>query len=130
LDRSTSQATGPVESARALGATLMAMLRVRVELFDVELKEAAERHKRMVVLGVVAAVFLALSLLLIAFIVVVFFWDTHRLRAIGAVTLLYAGIGTWALLRLKEAMRDNPPPFSATLGELQKDLDCLRGSDG
>ncbi len=130
MDRSTSQATGPVESARALGATLMAMLRVRVELFDVELKEAAERHRRMVVLGVVAALFLASSLLLVAFLVVVFFWDTHRLRAIGAVTLLYAGIGTWALLRLKEAMRDNPPPFSATLGELQKDLDCLRGNDG
>jgi uncharacterized membrane protein YqjE len=108
---------------------MAALLRVRAELFGVELAEATERHKRMVVLGCVATLFLGLSLLLLAFLVVVFFWETHRLRAIGGVTLLYSAIGTWALLRFREAMRDNPPPFSATLGELQKDLECLRGND-
>jgi len=129
LDKSASQATGPVGSARALGATLLALLRVRVELVAVELKEEAERRKRMVMLGFVAVLFLTLSLLLVAFLVVVLFWDTYRMAAISGVTLVYVAIGAWALLRFREAVRDSPPPFSASLEEFQKDLDLLRGRD-
>lgn len=129
MDKSASQATGPVESARALGASLLALLRVRVELAGIELKEEAERRKRMAMLGLVAGLFLVLTLLLVAFCVVVFFWDTHRLRAICGVTLVYGAIGTWALLRFKAAVRDSPAPFSATVEEFRKDLDHLRGHD-
>jgi len=120
-------ATGAVDSARALGASLMALLGARVELIAIELKEGAERRKQMVVLAMVAAIFLALSLLLLAFGVVVYFWESQRMAAILGVTLLYAGVGAWAYLRFQEVARNSPPPFSATLGEFEKDLDFLRG---
>jgi uncharacterized membrane protein YqjE len=129
LDKSPSQATGPAESARALGASLLALLHVRVELAGIELREEAERRKQMLMLGLVAGLFLVLSLLLVALCVVVFFWDTHRLRAACGVTLVYGAIGTWAFLRVKSAARDSPAPFSATLEEFRKDLDLLRGHD-
>jgi uncharacterized membrane protein YqjE len=107
----------------------MALMEARVELIAIELREGAELRKHMVVLAMVAAIFLALSLLLLAFGVVVFFWDSQRMAAIFGVTFVYAGIGAWAYLRFQDVARSSPPPFSATLAEFEKDLDLLRGRD-
>jgi uncharacterized membrane protein YqjE len=123
------QATGPLDSARTLGASLLALLRVRVELAATELKEGAERSKRQFIRALVAATFLAASLLLAAFLVVVLFWDTHRVAAIASVTLIYFAIGAWAFLRFRDVATNSPPAFAATLEEFEKDLDMLRGRD-
>jgi uncharacterized membrane protein YqjE len=128
-DESASRPEGLAGSMRAAGATAMSLLRLRLELAAIELKEGAEQRRQLLVLGSIAAVFLAVSLLLLAVLVVVFFWDTHRMSAICGVTLVYAGIGTWAYLRFRETIRQMPPPFSVTLAEFQKDLDLLRGND-
>lgn len=118
-----------MDSARALGRSLLALARARVELIGVELGEEAERRKHQLFLGLVAAVFLFAGLILVAFLVVVLFWDTWRVGAIVSVTLAYLAVGTWALLRLRAALRDNPPAFSATLAEFRHDLEMLRGDD-
>lgn len=129
MDAPPPDAAGPLQAARALGASLLALAGVRLELVCLEIREASERSKRLLVLGLAAALFLGSGLLLFAFLVVVLFWDTYRLPAIVAVTLVYSGIGAWALHRLRTIVRDSPPPFSATLGELRGDLDMIRGSD-
>ncbi|HEY4999669.1 MAG TPA: phage holin family protein [Usitatibacter sp.] len=121
--------SGPLDSLRALGATFFALVGTRAELLVVELREEGERRKEMLVLAGVAAVFLALALLLVAFFIVVLFWDSHRITAIGAVTLLYLGIGAGALARLKAKARASPPPFEASLAELAKDLEMIRARD-
>jgi uncharacterized membrane protein YqjE len=121
---------GPLDSLRALGATFLAIVGTRAELAVVELREEGERKKEMLILAGVAAVFLALGSLLVAFFVVVVFWETHRVAATAAVTLLYLGIGAGALLRLRQKARASPPPFEATLAELAKDLEMLKGRDG
>jgi uncharacterized membrane protein YqjE len=120
---------GPLDSLRALGATFLALIGTRAELVVVELREEGERRKEMLVLAGVAAVFLGLGLLLLAFFVVVLFWDTHRIAATAAVTLVYLGIGAGALARLREKSRASPPPFEATLAEFAKDLEMLKGRD-
>lgn len=129
MERPPLQAAGPAEAARALGTSVLALLSARLELVGIELKEEKERGKRALLLGLVAALFLGMGLLLCAFLVVVLFWDSHRLLAIGAVTLLYLGIGLGAAVRLRAAVRDSPPPFGATLAEFRKDLDMIRGHD-
>jgi uncharacterized membrane protein YqjE len=121
------EAAGPLDSVRALGATIVEALETRVELALVELREEGERRKGMVVLAVTGALFLSMGLLLAALVVVVFFWDTHRLAAIAGVTLLYLGIGVGAFLRLRERARSAPPPFEATLRELAADREMRRG---
>jgi uncharacterized membrane protein YqjE len=118
---------GPAASLRALGATLLEMLGTRAELAVVELREEGERRKRMLVLALAGALFLALGLLLAAMFVVVLFWDEHRLLALGAVTLLYLGIAAFAFLRLRQEQLAAPPPFEATLRELAADRELLRG---
>ena len=103
------------------------MVHTRVELAVVELREEGERRKQMLVLAVAAGVFLSLAAGLLALFVVVLFWDTHRLLAAGGVTVAYLAIGIFALLRLKERARNSPPPFEATLTELARDVETLRG---
>ena len=128
-DGSDSQPAGLAGSARAAGATVLSLLRLRVELAAIELKEGFEQRKQLLVFGAVAAVFFNATLLLLAIAVVVFFWDSYRMAAMCGVTLVYAGVGFWAYRRFREVLGAASPPFSATLGEFQKDLDLLRGRD-
>ncbi len=116
-------------SLRALGATFLALVCARAELIAIELQEERVRAGQKLVLVVLAALFLAMGLLLAAFLVVVLSWETHRMLAAGGVTLLYLGIGGWALVRLREMRRNSPPPFAATMSEFANDLRLLRGRD-
>lgn len=116
-------------SLRALGATFLALVCARAELIAIELQEERVRAGQKLVLVVLAALFLAMGLLLAAFLVVVLSWETHRMLAAGGVTLLYLGIGGWALVRLREMSRNSPPPFAATMSEFANDLRLLRGRD-
>jgi uncharacterized membrane protein YqjE len=118
---------GTLASLKGLGAGFVALLRTRIELAVVELREEAERKKQALVLGAIGGVFLAMGALLFAFFVVFAFWDTHRVAASAGVTLVYLGIGVVALLRLKRITAGNPPPFEATLAELAKDAEALGG---
>ena len=131
MDRDPPAPRGPglVGSLQNLGATVLALIRTRIELVATELAEEKERRKEMLVLAVTAALFLALGLLLVAFLVVVLFWDSYRIIAIGGVTLLYLGIGAWALLKLRRKVRESPPLFAATLAEFEHDMELLRRRD-
>jgi uncharacterized membrane protein YqjE len=115
-----------VESIRALAGSFVALVRTRIELAVLELREEGERRKQMAVLAAVAGVFLAMAAMLFALFIVVLFWDTHRVAAAGAVTVIYLAIGLIALGRLKQRGREAPPPFEATLAELAKDVEALR----
>ena len=114
---------------RALGATLLDLVWTRAELIAVEFEEEKERAAHKLVLLAVAALFLAMGLLLAGMAVVVIFWDSYRTLAACAVTLLYLGVGAWALVRLRELNRNSPPPFSATREEFANDLKLFRGRD-
>ena len=119
--------SGPAASLRALGATLLELVGSRIELAVVELREEGERRKGMLALAVIGALFLALGLLLVAGFIVLLFWDTHRLAALGVVTLVYLGIAAYCFLRLRQEQQAAPPPFEATLRELAADREMLGG---
>ncbi len=126
----TPQSDSPAGPAKALGADLVALLKLRAELFALELEEEAARRKRLLLLAVVAGVFGFATLLLVAFLVVVLFWEPYRIAAIAGVTIAYASVGAWAFVRYRDVAAKSPPPFAATLAEFRKDLEMLRGSDG
>lgn len=118
---------GPGSPLRALGGDVLALARVRLELLAVELKEESRRQKRMLWLAVLASLLLAAGLLALAVLVVVVFWDTHRVAALAAVCAAYLGAGGWALARLLDIVRNAPPPFGATLAEFERDLEMIKG---
>lgn len=118
-----------MSSLRALGADLAALARVRLELLAVELKQEAERQKEVLSLTMVAALFLAAGFFALAVLVVVVFWDTHRVASLAAVCAAYLGVGGWAFVRVRGILRDRPPPLGATIAEFQRDLEMLQGDE-
>ena len=120
---------GPMSSLRALGADLLALVRVRLELLAVELKQESERQKALLSLTVIAALFLAAGFFALAVLVVVVFWDTHRVASLVAVCAAYLGVGGWAFVRVRGILRDRPPPLGATIAEFQRDLEMLKGDE-
>lgn len=110
----------------AMGATLNEAVRVRGELFWLELREEARRGGNMLAWALLGAAFLHIALLLAAVLVTAAFWDTHRLEAIALMALLYAACGAAALLRLRGAASARPAPFESTRAELARDLADLR----
>ena len=109
-----------------LAASALAMLRTRLELAAVELAEARARIKDMVVLAAVGIVLALFALLFASLFVIAWFWDTHRLAAVGGVSLFYIVVTVGIFARLRQISRNAPPPFAATLEELENDAAALR----
>ena len=109
-----------------LGASALAMLRTRLELAGVELAEVRERVKQTVLLAAIGIVLGLFALLFASLFIIAFFWDDYRLEAIGGVTLFYVVITAVIFARLKKVSREAPPPFAATLEELEHDAAALR----
>ena len=117
---------GLVGALRTMGATVTEILETRGALFAVELREEIERRKRMLALAALGFAFLHTALLLGTLLVAALFWDTHRIAAIVAMTVLYLGCGAAVLRRLATEADVSPAPFAATLGELEQDLAAMR----
>jgi uncharacterized membrane protein YqjE len=115
-------AGGLLDSLRIMGRTVHEALHVRGELFAVELREELARRADRLVLGAVAFGFFHMALVLLTLMVTVAFWDTHRLTALLAMTLVYFACGCGAVLRLRRDIARSPKPFEASLAELDRDL--------
>ena len=113
-----------------LAETLLGLGRTRLELAAVEFEEARARAAERLVLSLVAGLCFALAVLVASMLVVVLFWDTHRIAALCAVTIVYALLGLVALWRLAVQKRSETPAFAATLAELERDREWLASRFG
>jgi uncharacterized membrane protein YqjE len=108
-------------AAARLAAGLVGFGRTRLELAAVDFDEARARASQRFVLVLVAGVCFGFALLAATTLVVVFFWDTHRLVALCGAAIAYALIGLAALWRLAVHRKTDAPAFAATLAELERD---------
>jgi uncharacterized membrane protein YqjE len=119
--------SGPL---RRLGASLIALGRIRLELLTLELQEEKERLAAMLVWAVVAALMAAFALVFLAVFVTVALWDTHRLVALGVGTAAFVAVAAYAGSRLQRLLREPAAPLQASIAELRRDSEALRGSPG
>ena len=117
--------SGLLHSLRTLLATLLATLRTRGELLQVELEEERLRVAGITVFALAAAVFLMLALLMASFYLVLLFWDTHRVLVAGLLALGYFLIGTICALAARRRSSVKSKLFAASLAELAKDGEHL-----
>ena len=117
-------------AAAGLAAALLGLGRTRLELAAVEFEEARARTARNLALVGIAAMCFAFAILAASLLVVVLFWDTHRIAALCGVTVVYALIGLLAVWRLAERKRTDTPAFAATLAELERDREWLASRFG
>ena len=84
MTEEAGRSEGLLDSLRNLARTFIAIVQTRIEIFASEIDEERTRLARIAVLAAVAALCIALSVILLVFFLVVLFWDTNRLVAIGA----------------------------------------------
>jgi uncharacterized membrane protein YqjE len=120
---------GVLDSLRNLAATAVGIAQTRIQLLANELEEQRIRALQLVVLGAMAMFFGAMAVLLLTTLLVVAFWEQHRLWTLGVLTVLYAAgcFGVLAMLKSRAAHR--PRMFSASLAELRRDEEALRTTD-
>jgi uncharacterized membrane protein YqjE len=113
-----------------LAAAAIALVRTRAEIAALDFDEAGTRAKSRVALLVVALLCFAVGTLGATAFIVVYFWDTHRLTALGVITIAYFVAGVLAFWRFSVRQRTDPRPFAATIAELERDLQWLTRKTG
>ena len=114
-------------AVRRIGATVLDLARTRLELAAIELQEGAQRLIGYLAWALAAAVLGLFTLGLVILFVLVLFWDTHRLAAVGGMAVLFALGTTFAAMKLRAGLAARPPMLPATLAELRKDAAALKG---
>ena len=121
MTEESGRAEGLFESMRNLAKTFLAVLQTRLEIFASEIDEQRTLLARIAVLSAIAAFCLGLAVILLVLFVVVLFWDTNRLLAIGVLAGVFAAGGIAACVMLRAAIARRPKLLAATLAELRKD---------
>jgi uncharacterized membrane protein YqjE len=119
--------TGLFASLRRMLATLIELVHTRLELVGVEIEEQIA-HAAAVLFWSIAAIFFAsLTVLLLAFTVVIAFWEGHRLLAAGLVTATFAVIALVAFLVARHRLRTRPRLLATLASEFGRDAEALGG---
>jgi uncharacterized membrane protein YqjE len=114
------------ESLLRLAAGLLSALQTRVELAATEVEEEALRYFSYLLQSLAAMFFLALAIVLATFLLVLLYWDTHRIGILTTLTLLFAAIGIFTGLRVRSRYRGKPPLLDHTAVELARDTELLQ----
>ena len=117
----TLASKGLFESLKALTGTLVAMAHTRLELLATDLEEERAHLVSLFLLSLVSLFCIAVGVILAALFIVVAFWDTHRLLALGGLTGVFLLAGFSASWSAKYKLQNKPRLFAATLAELHHD---------
>jgi uncharacterized membrane protein YqjE len=112
-------------SLKAAGATLLAILHTRLELFTTELEEEKVRLGSILVWSLVALFCAGLGIVFVALFLVRLLWDTNPLLALGIPAVLFLTAGALACRVVIRKVRQKPRLFAATLAEFEKDREQL-----
>ena len=123
-------AAGPasqlLRSAVQLFGTVMEAAQTRAELLTTEVEEEIQRVARLLLLGFAALLAGILGALIAGFVIVIVFWDTHR---VGAALFVFGVFALAALicgLAVRRELRAKPRLLEATRAELARDVARLR----
>lgn len=120
-------AVGLFRSLGNLAATVVGIAHTRLELLTTELQEEVQRAAHLLLWAAVALLAGMLAVLLGALTVIFYFWETHRLLASLVVTGVFFAVTLLAVAMLYSKLHTKPAILDATLAELARDREQLRG---
>ncbi len=120
-DTPNQPAEGLLHSLKNLTVTLIAIIHTRLELLSADLEEGRERFISLLAMIFVSLFCLCFGAVLVTILVVVIFWDTHRLLVLGSLTGLFLAAGAILGVLAIRALKSMPRMFEASLTELIKD---------
>ena len=127
LDPATGPASQLLRSAVQLFGTMMTAAHSRAELLTTEVEEEIQRVARLLLLGFAALLAGILGALIAGFIVVIVFWDTHRVAASLAVLAVFLLAAVGCGLAVRRELHVRPRLLEATRAELARDVARLKG---
>ena len=116
---------GLFESLKTLSSCLVGIVHTRLELLSTDIAEEREHLVLLLVMALVALFCLGVGIVLLAILVAVAFWESHRLMALGGLTGIFLAAGAGAGWLAKHKARIRPRLFDASLAELSKDRQRL-----
>ena len=125
MDNSAQSNPGLLGSARLLLASLLEIGHTRLQLASTELEEERLRVTELLIYACAALFFIGMGLVLASMLIVVLFWDSHRVLVMGVLTGVYLGVGIAAALIGRHKAARKPPLLAATLEELRRDRAAL-----
>lgn len=124
-DNAPDERKGLLHSLTALVATLVAMAHTRLDLLSTDLEEEREHLLALLLLAFIALFCLGVGVLLASLLLVVVFWDTHRVLVLGLLTGVFLVGGLAACGLAMHKVRSKPRLFAASIAELAKDRQQL-----
>jgi len=114
-----------LSSIKNLGSTAVEMIQTRLELFSSDIQIGWQRLLSILVLVIITLFSLLFGLVLLAILIVVLYWDSHRVLVLSLMTGGFLSIGILLALLVRVQINAMPRLFEASLGELAKDRDHL-----
>ena len=111
---------------RLIGSTL-GLLQTRLELLSNDIAFERSQLARLAIGGAAAIVFLQAGVLMAVIFLVLVVPESARAVAVGTAALVLLGSALGCALWLRHWLKTRPPFFAATIGELKKDREKLRG---
>ena len=117
------------ELFKRMAANMLAILHNRAELLVVEVEEEVLRLFCYLILSLVALICFGVAALLAILLVIVAFWDAHRIAAILGMMGVFGIAAVGIALYVRHAFNTKPKFLSNTLGEIAKDVELVRPTD-
>jgi len=115
-----------IENSKRIASQLVAIAENRFSLLTVELLETRENIVRLVFLALAMATCGLLAGMGLSGVIVLCFWDSSPLLALGVLTVLY-GVATIILYRRILRIVRKWEMLPATRDQLRKDSECVKG---
>lgn len=107
-------------------AGALGLLQTRLELLATEFQEEKLRLGSLLGYAAAAFFFLGFGAMMLALLLTVLLWDSHRLLALGIFTALFLAIGILAALAAARIGRQGSRLFAASIAELAQDREMIK----
>ena len=124
-DNTSNSSKGLLDSLTVLAGSLVSIARTRLELLSIDLEEDRIHLLSVVLLSLAALFSLVVGVVLVAILLVVIFWESHRLLALGSLAGFFLVAGLVACGFAVRKAKTKPRLFTASLLELFKDSQQL-----
>lgn len=113
--------------AARFAETALQAARTRMELVGLEVAEERQRVARLLVLGSIALLFFAVSLLSAVVLLAMLFWE-QRLWLMGILALVFLAAGGALVAAFLRRASRRQQPFETTVAELSEDIRQLKAA--
>jgi len=125
-----TDSAGNFDALRRLGAAVVALGRIKLELVALEWQDEKARITQLLLLATLGSLLAGFALIALAITITVALWDTPQRLLALIVTTVVLGAGALASAWRIVALLRGPSPLAGSVSELKRDEAALRGGGG